>query len=239
MYQNVINKAVDYVVRNLEANDDTYSLAVASYALQLANHNSKEYILQTLDSRSIRRGETLTIRFLAIEFNNNNLILFFFPHLKDDKKWWEKPIPPSDTKNIWHTKPNSVNIEMTSYALLAILQAGLYVNALPIVKWLVNQRNELGGFQSTQDTFIGLKALSKFAETSSNEYNSVQITYKYGEGTDRSESNLGVNGNNALIQQTYDVSANYICDSRPIFFKRFEKNSFESKKSSVDDVINF
>lgn len=56
MYHNVINKAIDYVVRNLEANDDTYSLAVASYVLQLANHNSKEYILQTLDARSIRKG---------------------------------------------------------------------------------------------------------------------------------------------------------------------------------------
>lgn len=56
MYQNVVNKAIDYVVRNLEGNDDTYSLAIASYALQLANHNSKEYILQTLDARSIRNG---------------------------------------------------------------------------------------------------------------------------------------------------------------------------------------
>lgn len=128
----------------------------------------------------------------------------------DDKKWWEKPIPPGDAKNIWYTKPNSVNIEMTSYALLAILQAGLYTNALPIVKWLVNQRNELGGFQSTQDTFIGLKALSRFAETSSSDYNNVQITYKYGEGGEKAESNLGVNGNNALIQQTYDVSTVHI-----------------------------
>lgn len=56
MYNNVINKAIDYVVRNLEAGDDTYSLAVASYALQLANHNSKEYILQTLDARSMQKG---------------------------------------------------------------------------------------------------------------------------------------------------------------------------------------
>lgn len=56
MYNNVINKAVDYVVRNLEANADVYSLAVASYVLQLANHNSKGYILQTLDARSTRKG---------------------------------------------------------------------------------------------------------------------------------------------------------------------------------------
>lgn len=56
-YQNVINKAIDYVVRNLEGSDDVYSLAVASYALQLANHNSKNYILQTLDAKAVRKGK--------------------------------------------------------------------------------------------------------------------------------------------------------------------------------------
>lgn len=61
MYQNVINKAIDYVVRNLEGNDDVYSLAVASYALQLANHNSKNYILQTFDIRAIRKGDLIEI----------------------------------------------------------------------------------------------------------------------------------------------------------------------------------
>lgn len=66
MYNNVINKAIDYVVRNLEAGDDTYSLAVASYALQLANHNSKEYILQTLDARSIRKGKILFLYLFSI-----------------------------------------------------------------------------------------------------------------------------------------------------------------------------
>lgn len=55
-YQNVINKAVDYVVRNLEGNDDLYALALASYALQLAKHNSKNYILQTFDAQAIRKG---------------------------------------------------------------------------------------------------------------------------------------------------------------------------------------
>lgn len=55
-YHNFVNKAIDHVVRNLEGNEEIYALAVASYALQLANHNSKNYILQTLDSKSIRRG---------------------------------------------------------------------------------------------------------------------------------------------------------------------------------------
>lgn len=123
-------------------------------------------------------------------------------------------MPPADAKNIWYSKPNSVNVEITSYALLAILQAGLYTDALPIVKWLVNQRNELGGFQSTQDTFIGLKALARFAEISSSQFNTVQIALKYDAGAQKAENNFNINGNNALIQQTYEVCINKIslCD---------------------------
>lgn len=120
----------------------------------------------------------------------------------DDKKWWEKPVPAADVKNIWYAKPNTVNVEITSYGLLALLEAGFYSDALPVIRWLVNQRNELGGFQSTQDTFVGLKALAKYAESTSNNYNNVQVQYKYEGG----ESRINVNGDNALIQQIYDVS---------------------------------
>lgn len=128
-------------------------------------------------------------------------LIYFFP-LEDNKQWWERPIPQQDSKNIWYSKPNSVNVEMTSYGLLSILEAGLYSEALPILKWLLNQRNEFGGFQSTQDTFVGLKALAQYAEKFSSNFNNVQISLKYNEGT---ESRINVNSNNALIQQTYEV----------------------------------
>lgn len=72
-YQNVVNKAIDYVARNLEGNDDLYSLAVASYALQLANHNSKNYILQTFDSRATRKGKNLHTFLAQAEEINQNL----------------------------------------------------------------------------------------------------------------------------------------------------------------------
>lgn len=48
---------MDYIVRNLQATDDIYALALASYALQLAQHNSKNYILQTFDSRASLKGK--------------------------------------------------------------------------------------------------------------------------------------------------------------------------------------
>lgn len=129
-------------------------------------------------------------------------MIYIFP-FSDDMKWWEKEVPSADAKNIWYTKPNSINVEITSYGLLALLEAGLYSDALPIIKWLVNQRNELGGFQSTQDTFVGLKALAKYAESTSTNYNNVQIQYKYESGR---SNRINVNGDNGLVQQIYDVS---------------------------------
>merc|ERR1719494_363557 len=46
------------------------------------------------------------------------------------------------------------------------------VDKLRIVKWLVKQRNSLGGFSSTQDTCVGLQALARYAgEIYSGEYN--------------------------------------------------------------------
>lgn len=123
-------------------------------------------------------------------------------YFADGEQWWEKPVPAADSKNIWYKKPNSINIEITAYGLLALLEAGLYSDALPILKWLLNQRNELGGFQSTQDTFIGLQALSKFAERVSSASNNVRIAVKY----TGAESQISVNGDNSLVQQKYEVN---------------------------------
>lgn len=149
------------------------------------------------------------------------MIFFNFPinflfeySFVDKEQWWEKPVPSSDAKNIWYSKPNSINVEITAYGLLALLEAGLYADALPLVKWLVNQRNELGGFQSTQDTFVGLQALSKFAERTSTASNSVRISVKYNDGA---ESQIRVNGDNSLIQQKYEV--NYARENLKLFSK--------------------
>jgi hypothetical protein len=67
-----------------------------------------------------------------------------------DLKWWQKPLGKEDKKNPWHALPNSVDVEMTAYGLLTYLQRGLVQDALPIMKWLITQRNEQGGFASTQ-----------------------------------------------------------------------------------------
>uniref|UniRef100_A0A8C4XC89 Alpha-macroglobulin receptor-binding domain-containing protein n=1 Tax=Erpetoichthys calabaricus TaxID=27687 RepID=A0A8C4XC89_ERPCA len=62
----------------------------------------------------------------------------------------------------------SVQVEMTSYVLLALLSGpplpGFDINyASKIVQWLVHQQNSQGGFSSTQDTIVALQALAPYA----------------------------------------------------------------------------
>jgi CD109 antigen len=174
-YRNTINRALDYIVRNFNQLDDNYSLAIASYALQLARHGSREAFFSKLDSKA---------------------------ESKDGMKHWEKQIAESDEKSPWNLHPNSVNVEMTAYALQTFLQAGLDSDAIPIMKWLISQRNENGGFQSTQDTVVGIQALSQMASKIYVPNNNIAINLKYNEGT---AAQMGVNPGNALILQKYDL----------------------------------
>lgn len=67
-----------------------------------------------------------------------------------DLKHWEKVVPQEETKNPWLSQPNSVNVEITAYALLTLVNNNQITDGLPIMKWLLSQQNENGGFQSTQ-----------------------------------------------------------------------------------------
>jgi CD109 antigen len=176
-YKNTVNKALDYIVRNFNSLEDNYSIAISAYALQLARHSSKDAFLSKLDTKSK---------------NENGM------------KYWEKQIAETDEKNPYNLHPNSVNVEMSAYALQSFVAAGLETDGVPIMKWLVTQRNENGGFQSTQDTVVGLQALSKLATRIYVPNSAVDISLKY---SDAAAANLNVNEGNALILQKYELPA--------------------------------
>lgn len=114
---------MDYLVRNIGGVEDTYAIAVTTYALHLALHPTKEAAFNLLEAKAQSDSEY---------------------------KWWNRTLPAAELRNPWHTRPNSLAVEMTSYALLTYLQRGLVNDALPIMHWLVAQRNANGGFVSTQ-----------------------------------------------------------------------------------------
>ena len=72
------------------------------------------------------------------------------------------------------------------------------------MKWLVTQRNENGGFQSTQDTVVGLQALSKLAmkvHVTDSDLNIV-VTPK-----GSIPSTINVNSANSLVLQKHEISS--------------------------------
>uniref|UniRef100_A0A8D8UYD5 TEP1-F n=1 Tax=Cacopsylla melanoneura TaxID=428564 RepID=A0A8D8UYD5_9HEMI len=172
LYKNTINKAVDYIVKNLPGTEDPYAISICSYALHLAQHPVKDSAFNLLEGKA---------------------------HTEDGKKWWKRAERPDDKKNPWAMTPNSVDVEMTSYALLSYLSRGLVEDTLPILTWLVSQQNDQGGFASTQDTIIGLYALSKLGENIISRNNDISVSYKYLNGQ---SSEIKINrGNNMILQK--------------------------------------
>ncbi|XP_050996794.1 CD109 antigen [Acomys russatus] len=72
-------------------------------------------------------------------------------------------------------QPRSLDIEVAAYALLSHLQQRTF-EGFPVMRWLSRQRNSLGGFASTQDTIVALKALSEYSALMHTENIDIQVT---------------------------------------------------------------
>lgn len=174
-YKNVLNKALDYIARNIDEQESIYSVAISSYALQLANHPSKQIAFNLLNAKSKSVNDT---------------------------KWWGRDVPLNETNNPWNYLPKSMDIETTSYGLLTLLEANLIEDSIPIVSWLVQQQNSLGGFTSSRDTVTGLYALYKLV-TKLSAKPSMQIEFGY---KPKETNTISVNPSTAMIVQRQMVS---------------------------------
>uniref|UniRef100_A0A3B3HL61 Alpha-macroglobulin receptor-binding domain-containing protein n=1 Tax=Oryzias latipes TaxID=8090 RepID=A0A3B3HL61_ORYLA len=98
---------------------------------------------------------------------------------------------------------DSVEVEMTSYVLLALLSGpslpGFGLDyAAGIVRWLAQQQNPFGGFSSTQDTVVALQALAKYATATFSPEGSTTVTVTSVGGLNK---RFTVNEDNRLLYQ--------------------------------------
>uniref|UniRef100_A0A3P9J6X6 Uncharacterized protein n=1 Tax=Oryzias latipes TaxID=8090 RepID=A0A3P9J6X6_ORYLA len=98
---------------------------------------------------------------------------------------------------------DSVEVEMTSYVLLALLSGpslpGFGLDyAAGIVRWLAQQQNPFGGFSSTQDTVVALQALAKYATATFSPEGSTTVTVTSVGGLNK---RFSVNEDNRLLYQ--------------------------------------
>jgi CD109 antigen len=136
-------KAIAYLEGALPNINDAYTLAITAYALELAKSNQANTAYQQL--------------------------LKMAQQSQDGTYWGDSgPVPPDPQPNngakVAPLPPQnqSAVIETTGYALLALTAHGDRIVAAQAARWLVSKRNAYGGWNSTQDTVVGLQALSKF-----------------------------------------------------------------------------
>ena len=139
----VLDRAQAYLEANLEAQTDPYPLAIASVALRKLESQYADTALEKLialkneDGDGVYWGQDVAL----VRDSDRDPYPFEYGH------------PPS-----------SRNVEITSYAALALIDAK-HPLANDAVKWISAQRNSFGGFSSTQDTVMALKALMTAAAT--------------------------------------------------------------------------
>ena len=131
------NHYLNSVISNVDKTN-VYDLSIITYALFLANHTALENVAAALWDKRIETGDMIH---------------------------WEKPDDNAQqNQNAWwyHSQPLSENIEITAYALLYYVNIDLAI-AVKIAKWLVSQKNQFGGYGSSQDTVVGIASLAAFA----------------------------------------------------------------------------
>jgi len=84
---------------------------------------------------------------------------------------------------------------MTAYGLLSAVRKRDIEGGFPILAWLLTKRNQEGGFQTSQDTVVGLQAISEFAQIVASKNRNIQVQIK----SDGSQKEFNINDENALV----------------------------------------
>ncbi|XP_048577208.1 CD109 antigen isoform X2 [Nematostella vectensis] len=174
--------ALRYLETNLQSvisKQDAYTLAICTYAMALTN------------SRSLSKARTALTGLATV---------------KDGTMYWtdgkqDKLAGPSRP----YYRPRSADIEITAYALLAIGHNKDVQTGLPVVRWLSQQRNSLGGYSSTQDTVVGIQAMSEFASFIYSPSMDYTVTLTNTDDNTFSKT-FTVNAANSMILQEADIT---------------------------------
>nr|XP_004555063.2 C3 and PZP-like alpha-2-macroglobulin domain-containing protein 8 isoform X1 [Maylandia zebra] len=138
-----VAKAKDFLEGNTYTADDPYTTALSAYALALLRSPYAPLALRRLNHMAITQDGLTHWSLTGSTMTDEDTFMGFSDGLAQSVV--------------------SAEVEMTAYGLLTYTLLGDVASALPVVKWLSQQRNALGGFSSTQDTCVALHALSEYA----------------------------------------------------------------------------
>ncbi|XP_067663329.1 CD109 antigen-like [Haliotis asinina] len=175
MLSDTVSKAVQYLESRLDTLNSTYDKILVAYALALAGSENASEAKSNVEAAAVRDASSVH---------------------------WKDPSPPKpEGYPRWYHDTEAKSIEMTSYMLLLISLGNNVAEGLPVMRWISNQRNDRGGFISTQDTVIALEALARFADYVYSPQTSISVSVSM-QGYSK---NFDVNPNTTLLLQADDI----------------------------------
>ncbi|CAO1404502.1 unnamed protein product [Diamesa hyperborea] len=183
-------RAIQYLDQKLVYLKDfgtPYEIAIVAYALMLAKAPKAEAAFDLLTSHRKTIGE-------YSYWGNEDIPLP--PTKLENQKYFSLPRLPYEF--------DALNIETTAYALLTYVQRQ-EVLVDPIVKWLNAQRLTDGGWASTQDTGMAMKALIEYTVRSRiRDVSQLSITVEATSLPGQSKV-LRINDDNIAVLQSIDI----------------------------------
>lgn len=188
-------RAAAYLETKLSEITDPYTMALVSYALETAG------------SRKATDAYNMLMKMAKEDANGL--------HWGSDIVPLETPAPGARPPAGIIGRPmpmpvSTTNIEATGYATMALLKHGDNMNAGRAAQWLVSKRNAHGGFGSTQDTVVGLEALTQYA---SGARSAVDLTVNLNTGGKTQQFKIGANNFDVLQLVELPVGAQVTLDA--------------------------
>ena len=179
----VLKHAQTYLEDNLDDQTDPYSLAIGSVALRKLESPTADAALEKL---------------VAMAKEDKNGVYWGPDETAVRDSELESDTDPGPFR--YGHPPSSKNIEITAYAALALINAK-HPLANDAIKWIASQRNSLGGFSSTQDTVMALKALMTAATMQGRDINATVAVSADG----ATIKEIGIDAGNFDVLQTVRV----------------------------------
>uniref|UniRef100_S4RW92 C3 and PZP like alpha-2-macroglobulin domain containing 8 n=1 Tax=Petromyzon marinus TaxID=7757 RepID=S4RW92_PETMA len=187
-----VARAKMFLESNMYSAEDPYTTALSAYALTLLHSSYAPVALRRLNNVAITQDGLKHWSLSGTTVTNDDTFMGFSDGLSQSVV--------------------SAEVEMTAYALLTYTALGDVATALPIVKWLSQQRNAQGGFSSTQDTCVALQSLSEYAILSY--IGGVNLTISLASTNLDFQESFELNKDNKKILQTATVSQNVLFQTK-------------------------
>ncbi|XP_073823482.1 thioester-containing protein 1 allele R1-like [Musca autumnalis] len=177
-YSVEIQKALDFIIENSDKSESLHAQAISAYTLNKAEHDKAFEKLEKLNALVKTDG---------------------------DHKWWSSTDRPLTRR--WWSHVRSSDVEISSYVLLTLLNqpSNNMDDILPIIRWLIAQRNSYGGFSSTQDTVVGLQALIEFAKFADYEPANMVVDIVSKGGAKERHETIHLNEENDILYQSVEM----------------------------------